>query len=232
MVDTLERLVKSCGGDDRPDCPILDDPREECAMNKDFQCPMHPEERSCHASECPQCGMTLERDPDAPEPAPKAASKARPGQYTCPMCPEVVSDVPDSCPKLRHGAREGVRAGRGDEIHLPDAPGRRQRRAGRLPDLRHGARAGDRRCRRGGRRPRTGQHDPALLVFTGTEPAVAHHRHGRHDSGESGQRARSGRYPAVGRTHAGDARCPVRPPGRSSSVAGVRSSTGTSTCSR
>lgn len=25
MVDTLERLVDCCGGDDRPDCPILDD---------------------------------------------------------------------------------------------------------------------------------------------------------------------------------------------------------------
>jgi Cu(I)-responsive transcriptional regulator len=25
MVDTLERLVDCCGGDERPDCPILDD---------------------------------------------------------------------------------------------------------------------------------------------------------------------------------------------------------------
>jgi len=67
--------------------------------DKPYRCPMHPEVRSCHASECPKCGMTLERDPAAPEPAPKASSKAKPGQYTCPMCPEVVSDKPDSCPK-------------------------------------------------------------------------------------------------------------------------------------
>ena len=31
--------------------------------------------------------------------SPAAESKARPGQYTCPMHPEIVSDVPGDCPK-------------------------------------------------------------------------------------------------------------------------------------
>ena len=47
-------------------------------------------------------------------------------------------------------------------MDLPDAPADRARRAGQLPDLRHGARADDADGRRG-RKPRTARHDAAVL---------------------------------------------------------------------
>ena len=76
--------------------------------------------------------------------------------YTCPMHPEVRQNGPGACPKCGDGARaRHARAGGDqDRIHLPDAPGDRARRAWRLPDLRHGARAANGRRRRRGE-PRT-----------------------------------------------------------------------------
>jgi len=78
-----------------------------------YHCPMHPTYVSNQPGECPICGMTLVpidksdketgsgRSPAGTESHntshPRGA--ARPGQYTCPMHPEVVSDKPGKCPK-------------------------------------------------------------------------------------------------------------------------------------
>ena len=54
-----------------------------------YTCPCHPEVRSDHPSDCPECGMALE----AQMPAPART------EYVCPMHPEVVRDTPQSCPE-------------------------------------------------------------------------------------------------------------------------------------
>jgi len=78
-----------------------------------YHCPMHPTYVSNQPGECPICGMTLvpidaagkeiktadstktvEAQPESMDQA-----KAKPGQYTCPMDPEVISDTPGKCPK-------------------------------------------------------------------------------------------------------------------------------------
>ena len=85
-----------------------------------YSCPMHPEELSAEASECSQCGMDLELRPGAPAELDQVygaadhtghdhaahegqdhgpAPVAQPGQYTCPMHPEVISDEAGDCPK-------------------------------------------------------------------------------------------------------------------------------------
>ena len=63
-------------------------------------------------------------------------------EYTCPMDPEVRQKGPGACPKCGM-ALEPVDVGADHEgrVDVPDAPGDRARRAGRVPDLRHGARA-------------------------------------------------------------------------------------------
>ena len=111
----------------------------------------------CH----PSC---LARFKEAPEKyltsATAPASPAPTGtRYICPMDPEVEQDHPGTCPEMRHGAGAG-RSGGTDpcRVHVPDASGDRPRRARRVSDLRHGARAAH------GRRPRrsqpgTGRHD-------------------------------------------------------------------------
>lgn len=74
-----------------------------------YHCPMHPTYITDHPGECPICGMTLvpvsndaadsssqggmqPRDTTLPK-------QAQPGQYTCPMDPDVISDTPGRCPK-------------------------------------------------------------------------------------------------------------------------------------
>ena len=102
----------------------------------------------CH----PSCLERFKADPEAflapkteipPAPVPGAT-------FVCPMDPEIRQDHPGACPKcgmalepdLVDAARDARR------IHVPDAPRDRARRAGRLPDLRHGARAPHGRGRR------------------------------------------------------------------------------------
>jgi Cu(I)/Ag(I) efflux system membrane fusion protein len=79
-----------------------------------YHCPMHPTYVSNQPGDCPICGMSLVPiDESEKEEAGSgrgsasnelrntshSQSAARPGQYTCPMCPEVVSDTAGECPK-------------------------------------------------------------------------------------------------------------------------------------
>ncbi|PWB71168.1 efflux RND transporter periplasmic adaptor subunit [candidate division GN15 bacterium] len=78
-----------------------------------YHCPMHPTYVSSQPGDCPICGMTLVPIDSTREAkaelasadsamamgkVPMAIPKAKPGQYTCPMDPEVVSDKPGKCP--------------------------------------------------------------------------------------------------------------------------------------
>jgi membrane fusion protein, copper/silver efflux system len=77
-----------------------------------YHCPMHPTYVSSQPGECPICGMTLvpidsagkeiKTGDSAVTTATPSESEnhptARPGQYTCPMDPEVISDTPGKCP--------------------------------------------------------------------------------------------------------------------------------------
>jgi len=75
-----------------------------------YHCPMHPTYVSSQPGECPICGMSLVPMKNAADTvatsgaetmsgATATAVMAKPGQYACPMDPEVVSDVPGKCPK-------------------------------------------------------------------------------------------------------------------------------------
>lgn len=79
-----------------------------------YHCPMHPTYVSSQPGDCPICGMSLvpikpgenvaaettKVDTSMPmDHAGMDMPKAKPGQYTCPMDPEVISDTPGKCPK-------------------------------------------------------------------------------------------------------------------------------------
>ena len=75
-----------------------------------YHCPMHPTYVSSQPGECPICGMSLvpiEGDTTKPavssmgniQMADSSTVQAKPGQYTCPMDPDVISDTPGECPK-------------------------------------------------------------------------------------------------------------------------------------
>ena len=78
-----------------------------------YHCPMHPTYISNQPGECPICGMTLvpidaagkeiktgdSTKAGAAEHESMEQTEAKPGQYTCPMHPEVISDSPGKCPK-------------------------------------------------------------------------------------------------------------------------------------
>ncbi len=79
--------------------------------SKQYHCPMHPTYVSSQPGECPICGMNLVViDASGHETAASAdttqmtmdqaghSTAAKPGQYTCPMDPEVISDTPGRCP--------------------------------------------------------------------------------------------------------------------------------------
>jgi Cu(I)/Ag(I) efflux system membrane fusion protein/cobalt-zinc-cadmium efflux system membrane fusion protein len=79
-----------------------------------FSCPMHPKVTSAEPGRCPECGMDLEQRAGSPEELAQLyeervhqhehehgdamSETAAPGQYTCPMHPEIVSDEPGRCP--------------------------------------------------------------------------------------------------------------------------------------
>lgn len=82
------------------------------STSKQYHCPMHPTYVSSQPGDCPICGMSLveidagghevaahEESMDDSVGTSKNESKAMPGQYTCPMDPEVVSDSAGRCPK-------------------------------------------------------------------------------------------------------------------------------------
>jgi RND family efflux transporter MFP subunit len=71
-----------------------------------YHCPMHPTYVSNQPGECPICGMSLVSiggdKSDKKSEVKKSSemkSSAKPGQYTCPMHPEIVSDTAGRCPK-------------------------------------------------------------------------------------------------------------------------------------
>jgi RND family efflux transporter MFP subunit len=79
-----------------------------------YHCPMHPTYVSNQPGECPICGMSLVpinaegkevAKPDsmkmtsAETMSADSMPRAKPGQYTCPMDPEIISDKPARCPK-------------------------------------------------------------------------------------------------------------------------------------
>ena len=78
-----------------------------------YHCPMHPTYVANQPGDCPICGMTLVAidatgkevrtgdgaNADATRHGDLEKTIARPGQYTCPMHPEVVSDTLGRCPK-------------------------------------------------------------------------------------------------------------------------------------
>lgn len=75
-----------------------------------YHCPMHPTYISNQPGDCPICGMTLvlmNNDSNTIKPVTDSVQayhdtipmpKAKPGQYTCPMDPEIISDKPGKCP--------------------------------------------------------------------------------------------------------------------------------------
>src|SRR5690606_24888647 len=58
-----------------------------------YICPMCPGVASDTPGDCPQCGMSLE-----PNPQFQASQRSRKTIYTCPMHPEIEQDGPGSCP--------------------------------------------------------------------------------------------------------------------------------------
>ena len=111
----------------------------------------------------------------------------------------------------------------GRHLHLPDAPRDRAGRAGRLPDLRHGARAQDRRGR-GGAERRVPRHAPPVLDQRRAVAAAPGLGHGRPPA-----RAWAGPRDLRAGWRTGSSwrwrrRSCSGPAGRSSSAAGPRSS--------
>ena len=125
---------------------------------------------------------------------------------------------------------ERRRAGaRGHDLHLPDASGDPPDRPRRLPDLRHGAGAGDRH-RRHRAQSRTRRHDAAVLDRAGADAAGLRAGDGR--ASRSARMPGSTRRCRTGCSSSWRRRWCCGPAGRSSSAAGSRSSRATSTCSR
>lgn len=73
-----------------------------------YHCPMHPTYISSQPGECPICGMTLVPMKNAADTltisgsenmSETTATRTKPGDYACPMHPEVVSHEPGKCPR-------------------------------------------------------------------------------------------------------------------------------------
>ncbi len=85
----------------------------ETSVPTQYHCPMHPTYVANQPGDCPICGMSLVpidaagKEMESPKGTPSSEThhdgmdqpKAKPGQYTCPMHPEVISDKAGKCPK-------------------------------------------------------------------------------------------------------------------------------------
>jgi membrane fusion protein, copper/silver efflux system len=77
------------------------------SASQQYHCPMHPTYVSNQPGECPICGMSLvpvgggstETQDYSATTDHSAVQTAQPGQYTCPMHPEVISDTAGQCSK-------------------------------------------------------------------------------------------------------------------------------------
>jgi P-type Cu+ transporter len=70
-----------------------------------YFCPMCPGVEADRPSDCPQCGMRLERNPAARQSV----------VWTCPMHPEVRQDKPGACPKCGMDLEPATPGGADDE---------------------------------------------------------------------------------------------------------------------
>ena len=118
----------------------------------------------------PVCGMTVDRT------APKGGTHAHDGADVLLLQSALPREVRTPTPTryLQPAAAQrrrsrAPRARRRHRVHLPDAPGDRARRARRLPDLRHGARAAHGHARRTRPNPELDRHDAALLGQPGAD---------------------------------------------------------------
>ena len=106
----------------------------------------------------------------------------------------------------RDGRRGDAAGAAGDDLHLPDASRDRAGRPGKLPDLRHGARAQGRAGRRRGTEPRARRLPPPLRGRRRADRAARPRRDGpdaraarrRLDRGADGALARAGARDAGG----------------------------------
>ncbi len=70
-----------------------------------YHCPMHPTYIISQPGDCPICGMSLvaigggKPTEVASKQSEETFSQAKPGQFTCPMHPEIISDTAGRCPK-------------------------------------------------------------------------------------------------------------------------------------
>ena len=67
--------------------------RSTARSSAQYFCPMCPGVESEQPSDCPKCGMALQRD------LTRAGPASGKSIYTCPMHPEVQQDHPGDCPK-------------------------------------------------------------------------------------------------------------------------------------
>ncbi|MBI2925151.1 MAG: efflux RND transporter periplasmic adaptor subunit [Verrucomicrobia bacterium] len=107
------------------------------AGKQKYHCPMHPTYVSDRPGDCPICNMKLvpikddkaAAKPATPAPDPKTAH-IRPGQFYCPMHPNVVSDAAGICPECNMKLVEKKERSPGHEGHTmgteraPAVPGR------------------------------------------------------------------------------------------------------------
>ena len=172
----------------------------------------------------PVCGMTV--DPHttphrAPASGPAPIISARPA--AAPSSPPIPAKYLDA-----RRASRGAGAGRHD-LHLPDASRDPAGRPRLLPDLRHGARARDRRPPTAGPNPELADMTRRFWIGLALSLPVFALEMGGHLVGLHGCSASDCRTGSSSRSRR---RWCCGPAGRSSCAAGSRSSRATSTCSR
>ena len=208
----------------RPRCPSR--PRRPRRPRRHACCSSHADAQPAPQKvKDPVCGMSV--DPHTAKH--RAEHAGRPYYFCSAGCrAKFLADPQRYLAPAEQPASRAARAGR-DDLHLPDAPGGAAGRPGLVPDLRHGARAGD-GDGRDRAQSRARRHAPPLLDRPGAGRAGRRARNGR-----PFPRARPSRRPAapeLGCSSCSRRRSSCGRAGRSSCAAGARSSRATSTCSR